>query len=109
MTEPTGKPSGLSARTATKSSITSEQIVRAAALADLEFSEDEAALMLAGVSDNLANAQLRSVDLPSSALPAIRFDPQTPADTGVAAPPVSVRPHKLPPLPDDLEDLAFGP
>ncbi len=67
--------------------------------------------MLAGVSDNLAKyAQLRSVDLPNSALPAIRFDPQTPAPIP-ASPrrPVSVRPHKLPPLPDDLEDLAFWP
>ncbi len=112
MTQQTGKPSGLSAREQPpESSLTPEQIIQAAALAGLEFTANEAALMLAGVSDNLAKyAQLRSVDLPNSALPAIRFDPRPPAPMP-AQPrrPVSVRPHKLPPLPKNLEDLAFWP
>ena len=112
MTQTSAKASGLEAREQpSEPKITSDQIVQAAALAGLEFTEGELDLMLPGVNDNLAQYErLRSVDLPNHVSPAWRFDPRPPAPEALPRRrPVAVRPNKALALPADLEDVAFWP
>lgn len=113
MSQPSSKPSGLEAREQpAEPKISAGQIIDAAALAGLEFTDSEMQMMLPGVNDNLAQyEQLRSVELPNHIAPAWRFDPRPrpSQQPPVARRPVAVRPHILPPLPGDLEDLAFWP
>jgi hypothetical protein len=81
-------------------------------VADLTFTAPERALMREDVQEHrAAYAQIRAVPLDNSVPPALRFDPRLPGmeiDLPVrpAAPAV---PAAAPPVPADLEELAFAP
>lgn len=95
--------------------LTLEQVAGAEALAGLEFTPDERALMMDELAEHLAAyAQIRTVPLLNSVPPALVFDPRR----GLApAPPPAPTASKETPAPDqsppappaDLEDLAFAP
>lgn len=113
MSQTSSKPTGLEAREQpAEPKVTAGQIADAAALAGLEFTDGEMQMMLPGVNDNLSQYEkIRSVELPNYLAPAWHFDPRPrpPHDSPVARRSVAVRPHAMPPLPSDLEDLAFWP
>ncbi|MHB8626925.1 MAG: amidase [Aggregatilineales bacterium] len=81
-------------------------------LIGLEFTDSEHALMLDGVRDLRANYdKLRTVHLDNGVPPAIGFSPLVP---GLDIPPssphsIAMTPAELPPIPADLEDMAFWP
>ncbi len=91
--------------------ITRRILMRAEKVAGLVFTDDERELMLDGLSDQLQSyAAIRATPMPNSVPPAIRFNPipgglPRGLDSGVSAP-SEVTP---PPVPVDLEDLAFLP
>src|SRR5690242_18957243 len=85
-----------------------EQVVGAAALAGLEFTPDERALMMEGLSEHrAAYAQIRTVPLPNSVPPALVFDPRLPGIALRPGPaPLAPPPHLAAPAPPaDLEEL----
>ncbi len=92
-------------------SITHDQILAAAELAGLRFTESEQALMREGLDTFRSNyAALRTVTLPNHVAPALRFDPL------VAALPITGTPagraqedSAEPRAPAELEELAFAP
>ena len=96
-----------------ESRIEAEAIADALTLAGLRFTDEEIELMLPGVNVSLENYELaRTVSIANSVPPAWHFDPRPPADApAVTRPPRPLRtlPAPLPPLPDDLEEIAFWP
>ena len=94
---------------ADSATITKEDILVAASLFGLRYTEAELDLMLAGVNDLPQRyAQLREISLANSVPPSLFFDPGT--DAG-KAPSGGINPAKRakPPIgcPDNLEELAF--
>ena len=88
-------------------------VMPALSLAGLCFTEAEIDLMLAGLNTNLERyEQTRSVEIGNSVAPAWRFDPRpfpVQANAGTRRRPVPVLPASVPPLPEDLEEVAFWP
>ncbi|MFV2006024.1 MAG: amidase [Longimicrobiales bacterium] len=104
-------PGVLWARVQEGQAITSEVLVDAAAVAGLDFSEEEREGMLRGLNQNLgAYRSLREQGIPNEIPPAIRFDPVLPG----AVLPTEQRPIRMsrrPAVerPTDLEEVAFWP
>ncbi len=104
-------PGVLWARVQEGQAITSEVLVDAAAVAGLDFSEEEREGMLRGLNQNLgAYRSLREQGIPNEIPPAIRFDPVPPG----AVLPTEQRPIRMsrrPAVerPTDLEEVAFWP
>ncbi len=96
-----------------ESRIEAEAIAGALTLAGLRFTDDEIELMLPGVNVSLENYELaRTVSIANSVPPAWHFDPRPPAAAPAATRPprpLQTLPAPLPPLPDDLEEIAFWP
>ncbi len=92
--------------------LTDEQLAAAAAVVGLDFTAPERALLREDVQEHrAAYAAIRGVPLDNSVPPALRFDPRLPGTeidlpARPAAPPNMV---PAPPVPDDLEELAFAP
>jgi Asp-tRNA(Asn)/Glu-tRNA(Gln) amidotransferase A subunit family amidase len=92
--------------------LTDEQLAAAAAVADLTFTAPERALMREDVQEHrAAYAQIRAVPLDNSVPPALRFDPRLPGmEIALPARPAAPAvPAAAPPVPADLEELAFAP
>jgi Asp-tRNA(Asn)/Glu-tRNA(Gln) amidotransferase A subunit family amidase len=103
---------GMTVGKSESAAITAEQIAEAAHLVGLEFNEAERTLMLKGVNEHRdAFSQVRQVALPNAAQPATRFDPRLPHPLPAQPPrrPLTVSPAPLPPVPANLEALAFAP
>jgi Asp-tRNA(Asn)/Glu-tRNA(Gln) amidotransferase A subunit family amidase len=104
-------PGVLWARVQERQAITSEDLVDAAAVAGLDFTEEEREGMLRGLNRNLgAYRTLREQRIPNEIPPAIRFDPVLPG----AELPTEQRPFRMsrrPAVerPTDLEEVAFWP
>ena len=96
--------------------VTKETIEKAEAIAGLEFTDEQREQMVRGLNRNReAYEALRTVELPNSVVPAIRFDPVVP---GVRPPSTTVRAAGPSPRcsdpgpvtrPADLEEAAFWP
>lgn len=91
--------------------ISSSMIQEAEKISGLEFTPEERELMLDGVNENLDSfRQFRNITIPNSIAPALQFNPilpgmkfkQPPKATGIGR-------VKLPPLPRNLEEVAFWP
>jgi Asp-tRNA(Asn)/Glu-tRNA(Gln) amidotransferase A subunit family amidase len=109
----TAFPAALWARAQGQARITREMLPEAEAVAGVQFTEEERELMLRGLNQNLRSYErIRSVPIPNSVPPALRFRaPPPPAASIVGSPagPVAVtRPEGLR-VPADLEDAAFWP
>ncbi|RIK47268.1 MAG: amidase [Chloroflexi bacterium] len=92
--------------------ITPEQLAAAEAVIGLNFTPQERDLMRKGVAEHRAQyAQLRALEIPNSLPPAFHFDPRLPTGQAGRPPrrPLTVSPTALPPLPANLEELAFAP
>ena len=92
--------------------ITSDMLATAAEVTGLRFTAAERALMGQGVNDTLAHYQkLRQVQLDNSVAPALYFNPQptAPADSPSSRATIDLSHRPPPPLPNDLEGLAFYP
>jgi Asp-tRNA(Asn)/Glu-tRNA(Gln) amidotransferase A subunit family amidase len=95
--------------------VTPEMIRAAEWIAGIEFSEDERALMVEGVSEALGDyEQLRAVPLDNGVAPAIRFDATPPGQiSGCSPPPASdliprrARAERKVERPASDDDLAF--
>lgn len=89
--------------------ITRDMIIQAEKVAGLEFTEDERELMLNGLNEQLEQYErLRTVSLSNSVSPVLRFDPRLPgSDLPSTARSSRMSPVQLPPLPENLEDVAF--
>ncbi len=89
-----------------------EGMIRGAeGVAGLEFTEAEREMMMEGVNKNLeAYETLRAIPLDNSVPPALQFNP-VPAGVTIKTRAGKNRPSKvkLPPLPSDLEEVAFWP
>ncbi len=91
--------------------ITRRVLMRAEKVAGLMFTDDERELMLDGLNEQLKSyAAIRATPVPNGVPPAIRFDPipgglPRGSGEGVSAPSKVT----APPVPADLEDLAFLP
>ena len=98
-------------RDAPPARISKEMLQQALALAELEFTEEQLALMLPSVNRNLSSYEaLRKKDVPLDTEPAIRFRPMAPAV--VAQGKRVFRQSRLktrPRRPDSIESLAFAP
>ena len=95
--------------------LTLEQVAGAEALAGLEFTPDERALMMDELAEHLAAyAQIRTVPLLNSVPPALVFDPRrglapAPPPAPTASKETPAHDQSPPAPPADLEDLAFAP
>lgn len=91
--------------------VTTAQIAAAETVIGLSFTEQERELMLKGVNEHRVwYAQLRQVDIPNALAPAIRFEPRLSVSTPSGPRrPLTVSPAPLPPVPTNLEELAFAP
>lgn len=91
--------------------VSKDMLRGAEGITGLQFTEEERELMLDGVNENLeAYDKLRAIPLDNSVPPALQFNP-LPAG---AAPEVKLGKNRrtkvqLPPLPSDLEEVAFWP
>lgn len=93
----------------TSSNFTPEQIKAALALAGLDFTDDEIALMLAGQpAESPPYGALRSISLENSVPPALRFDPSI-GDERTTVKGLQRSTESKPPLgcPIDINELAF--
>lgn len=92
--------------------ITPAELAAAETVIGLSFTPEERDLMLKGVNEHRDHyARIRSVEIPNYLLPAIRFDPNV-YGGGMARlhrRPLTVSPAPLPPVPANLEELAFAP
>lgn len=91
--------------------VTPEMIAQAAAVAGLEFTDEQRTEMVEGLTRNAEwYEELRTIELPNSVPPALQFDPTVPgAELSVTRRPRRPsRPGDVA-LPDDLEEVAFWP
>lgn len=91
--------------------VTKEMIAQAAAVAGLEFTEEQREQMVRGLTQYQRSYEaLRSVPLPNSVMPALHFDPVVPG-TPLPAERRPFRKSRPEPVrrPDRLEDVAFWP
>ncbi|MDZ7341673.1 MAG: amidase [candidate division KSB1 bacterium] len=91
--------------------ISSAMIQEAEKIAGLEFTPAERELMLDGVNENLDSfRQLRNIPIANSVAPALQFNPILPGmKFKKVEKSVKLRKPKLPPLPANLEEVAFWP
>ena len=104
-------PGVLWAHVQTRGEITSEIVADAGAVAGLEFTEQERALMLDGLKTNLeAYEALRENPVPNQVMPAVQFDPLLPGrDLPSETRPFRSTRHIGLTRPGDPETLAFMP
>lgn len=91
--------------------VSSALVAAAGELIGLQFTDDERALMLDGVRENHNNYQkMRAVSLENHVPPAFSFDPRLPGMVfeTIRCPMVTSK-IDVPPLPADLEEVAFWP
>lgn len=91
--------------------VTKEMIAQAAAVAGLEFTEEQREQMVRGLNQNQrAYEGLRGVALPNSVMPALHFDPVVPG-TPLPTERRPLRKSRPEPVrrPDRIEDVAFWP
>lgn len=104
-------PGVLWAQAQESQAITSEIIVDAAAVAGLDFSEEEREGMLRGLNQNLgAFRAIREQGIPNEIPPALQFDPALPG----VEPPTQQKPFRMSRRPEverpaTLEEVAFWP
>ena len=104
-------PGILWAQTAQGEEITSETVAKAAELAGLEFSDDERAMMVDGLTQQEKQlVALHGVALPNDVGPAVHFNPVLPG-TSVATGTHRIVPSAVPTraVPTSLAELAFLP
>jgi Asp-tRNA(Asn)/Glu-tRNA(Gln) amidotransferase A subunit family amidase len=93
--------------------INTEMMAQATKVGGLDFTQAELELMVIEVNRSLERYEaLRTVALENSMLPALRFDPIPPKGSrGMRSRlrPLTPFPAALPPLPSNLEELAFYP
>jgi Asp-tRNA(Asn)/Glu-tRNA(Gln) amidotransferase A subunit family amidase len=103
----------LRAQTATEKKISTAMIAEAEKLAGLEFTDTQRELMVDGVNENLERYKaLRKLKIPNQVPPAYHFDPVVPGiEVKVEQAQRSLRLTRpvVPPVPKDLEELAFLP
>jgi Asp-tRNA(Asn)/Glu-tRNA(Gln) amidotransferase A subunit family amidase len=105
----TALPAALWAVAQEAGKITKDMLASAEAVAGLEFTDAERALMLEDLNGRLESyAKLRSVHIPNSVHPALLFEPLLPGRT-VQSRPGTSRPTRNPGLerPASLEEVAF--
>jgi Asp-tRNA(Asn)/Glu-tRNA(Gln) amidotransferase A subunit family amidase len=104
-------PGVLWAQAQTRGEITSELVADAGAVAGLEFTDAELALMLEGLNTNLAGYEaMRERPIPNHVMPAVQFDPVLPGrDLPSETRPFRFTRHVGLRRPADPETLAFMP
>jgi Asp-tRNA(Asn)/Glu-tRNA(Gln) amidotransferase A subunit family amidase len=106
-------PAALGAQTdeAKKGSITSGQLAAAEKVTGLELTDTERDLMVKGLEEQLeAYRKLRAVTIDNSVPPALKFDPLLPGTRlEIERRPFRLSEQKAPPVPSNLEDLAYLP
>lgn len=91
--------------------VTKEIIAQAEAVAGLTFTDEQREEMVEGLNRNLERyVELRTVELPNSVIPALRFDPVVPGTSlpSEERPLVKSQPQGVE-VPEDLADVAFWP
>src|SRR5258707_15822301 len=94
-----------------KPTIALELLTAAEEVIGLSFVDSERELMAEGVHEHRAQYEkLRKIAIDNSVPPAFSFDPRLPGMTfDTARKPFAVSAVSVPPLPDDLEEIAFWP
>src|SRR5690606_591388 len=94
--------------------VTKEMIAHAEQIAGLTFTEEQREAMVRGLNRKLgAYEAMRSVEIPNSVMPALRFDPVVPGVRPPTAVKADRRPRRSDPgrvtRPANLEEVAFWP
>jgi Asp-tRNA(Asn)/Glu-tRNA(Gln) amidotransferase A subunit family amidase len=108
------EPSSNKVDNVSSASISEQDLMAAERLVGLGFTTAEHSLMAEGVFANQRlYEKLRGVLLPNSVPPAYSFDPRLPRTVSDAAQApdrtIALQPDTVPPLPADLDDVAFWP